>query len=375
MSKFIEVLFILVLLTTAAIGSKSSEKSPETSSSEKSPETSSSEKSQKSSSSSSSEKSSESLKSRRCHSNEDCPANECCVGHKNGKKGKCQLLGETDSNCLVDSPMTNGIYFHVCPCGEGLYCKGEGTFASSKGEKYEEGSCEMSGPKLCSSGSDCGIDECCLLPKIMVGKRRRRQIISPQSICTKLSELGDVCLVDNGSGKPPNSVQYACPCMSGLSCHGTGYAEIPYGPIGTCEVPGPKVCSTDADCGMDECCLFPKDLRGKRRKRQITPPQPTCTKLTGLGDVCFVDDNGSGKNYACPCMSGLSCHGTGYEEIPYGPIGTCEVPGPKVCSTDADCALDECCLVRTPQAGNQRKRRQSPPQRTCTKLSELVGGS
>lgn len=40
------------------------------------------------------------------------------------------------------------------------------------------------------------------------------------------------CLVKMGSGKP-DDVVFSCPCLSNLTCHGTGVYDVPLGEMGT----------------------------------------------------------------------------------------------------------------------------------------------
>ncbi|KAL4228282.1 hypothetical protein ACF0H5_013713 [Mactra antiquata] len=172
-----------------------------------------------------------------CESGADCGANECCLSNSQPRgrraafvRGTCQSMGTEGSKCIVNEISTgfNDVYYD-CPCNTGYYCNGTGMMVLNKGEL---GVCNkisrVDSPTLdqpCTSGADCADTECCVSDVRPLGKRDKRQSFAH---CKAMGVVGQGCLVSMGSGKPSGTV-YACPCGSGLTCHGTGFYDIPLG--------------------------------------------------------------------------------------------------------------------------------------------------
>uniref|UniRef100_A0A8W8KG71 Prokineticin domain-containing protein n=1 Tax=Magallana gigas TaxID=29159 RepID=A0A8W8KG71_MAGGI len=75
-----------------------------------------------------------------------------------------------------------------------------------------------------------------------------------------------------------------------------------------------QCCDSDNDCPQYNCCVH--SVRGRRA---IGCGSGTCTRFGAPGEKCHV-----GHHVTCPCLSGLTCVGTGEFEFPQGEIGVCQ---------------------------------------------------
>ncbi|XP_045205524.2 uncharacterized protein LOC123557854 [Mercenaria mercenaria] len=186
-----------------------------------------------------------------CDTSSQCGEGECCVSFNQprGRRvvldhldydlmqyahGSCKKMGTQGSRCIVDELKTGtaGLYYD-CPCNSGFVCNGTGSIVLNKGELGACVSAKISKATLnqpCSSGADCADSECCLSNMRPIGKR---SLQTAHGHCSSMATGGSGCLVKMGSGKPSGTV-YSCPCLSGLTCHGTGMYDVPLGEMGRC---------------------------------------------------------------------------------------------------------------------------------------------
>ncbi|XP_048753598.1 prokineticin Bm8-f-like [Ostrea edulis] len=87
--------------------------------------------------------------------------------------------------------------------------------------------------KMCSRGSDCGDSECCVSNNPPRGRRFLDRIHVGH--CVPMAKDGNSCLMRYVHLQTrPEEVVYACPCSTGLHCHGDGLYEVPLGERGHC---------------------------------------------------------------------------------------------------------------------------------------------
>lgn len=79
----------------------------------------------------------------------------------------------------------------------------------------------------CSSGDDCADSECCVSNDRPIGEQ------SLHGHCSSMGNVGSECLVEMDSGKPNDTV-LSCPCLSELTCNGTGMNDMSLGEMGKC---------------------------------------------------------------------------------------------------------------------------------------------
>ncbi|GBN25020.1 hypothetical protein AVEN_109458-1 [Araneus ventricosus] len=60
--------------------------------------------------------------SKKCHKQEDCEADECCVQVLSIADPTCRKLRQRGDHCLTDLTMNDGNYAFGCPCVKGLKC-------------------------------------------------------------------------------------------------------------------------------------------------------------------------------------------------------------------------------------------------------------
>ncbi|GBN94292.1 hypothetical protein AVEN_123453-1 [Araneus ventricosus] len=60
--------------------------------------------------------------SKKCHKQEDCEADECCVQVLSIADPTCKKLRQKGDHCLTDLTINDGNYAFGCPCVKGLKC-------------------------------------------------------------------------------------------------------------------------------------------------------------------------------------------------------------------------------------------------------------
>ncbi|CAL1286431.1 unnamed protein product [Larinioides sclopetarius] len=63
--------------------------------------------------------------SKKCHTQDDCAADECCAQILRIAFPTCMKLKQKGDHCLPDVTAEDGKYIFGCPCAEGLKCRPE----------------------------------------------------------------------------------------------------------------------------------------------------------------------------------------------------------------------------------------------------------
>ncbi|KAK6184485.1 hypothetical protein SNE40_006953 [Patella caerulea] len=175
-----------------------------------------------------------------CKTSGDCDADECCLviiplkGKRQTASGYCSPRGGEKEKCYVANPFSkDGQFANKCPCSDGMVCHNLGIRDIPQGYL---GECRMSSTQKvtkpdasrpCSSGKECGDDECCTSRIRPLGKR----LVA--GVCQKLGTAEKGCLVKMGSTRPDNMV-FQCPCATGFTCKGSHVFDMPLGEMGVC---------------------------------------------------------------------------------------------------------------------------------------------
>ncbi|ESO97716.1 hypothetical protein LOTGIDRAFT_152809 [Lottia gigantea] len=180
-----------------------------------------------------------------CKTSSECGYDECCMmviplrGKRATDYGYCTPNGRDKQKCYINNAFSaNGRHANSCPCGNGYQCVSSGYREIPQGEVGQCTAVQQKGKrqdpvnKGCSSGKDCGMDECCVSRVRPLGKRFFLGSTN-SGVCTKLGTKGSGCLVKMESKRPLTQV-FQCPCSTGYFCKSSHQFDIPLGEMGVC---------------------------------------------------------------------------------------------------------------------------------------------
>jgi hypothetical protein len=212
----------------------------------------------------------------------------------------------------------------------------------------------------CVSNADCGgaaptcdpsTGTCVLLPPQPLG-----------ASCAANAEcLSEVCWDLGQGGRCTRSCNAPFDCDNGTTCHMLNGARICIDPQQAPSAAEDVDCTTDADCGGGNLCVWVEDSPGHfdhvcRGPLGSQQPQTQC----GGGNACrngvctiAVNTGGALCRYTCAndddCPNNFACLYIDYPGQSYvQAVKAClpvQSPDPPVCGLDGDCSVNEVCAI------------------------------